>query len=946
MLLKAANRFQNFKMFIWVMLSLWTITVGGLLYRNTLNIKNHTRERLNHDATISLQIENALRAWGTSHGGVYVEIDEKTPPNPNLAHIPERDITTLSGKKLTLMNPAYINRQFNEQHFIKLGIIGHLTSLKPFRPENNPDPWESKALKILEEDRKEFREISKINGDQYLRLITPLIIKKPCLKCHGGQGYKEGDLRGGTSISIPMEPYLKDEREEIFSQRVSFISLWFWGLIIMWLALQGLAKKIKERDDAQEELKSYHDQLEKIVEERTRKLTEVNVKMGEVSANHEQTARKYEEQSKFLQNILDSLTHPFYVIDANDFTIKLANKALNLENSGPNPTCYQVTHNSDSPCNGADHPCSIMEVKKTKKPAVAEHIHYSHDGQRQFHEVHAYPIFDQDGKVSQVIEYSLDITQRKEVEKALEKAKIAAESASRTKSEFIANLSHEIRTPMNGIMGMTDLLLSSEASPEKQRQYLGLIQTSSYRLLDTINDILDFSKMEAGKVKLIDVPFDLHRLIKELIRLSEIEADKKGLSLDHKIESGIPEHLTGDPGRLRQVLTNLLHNSIKFTEIGGVQLTVKKLRELRGGEGRESIELIFTVQDTGIGISPENQTMIFDSFTQADGSMTRAHDGIGLGLSIAAKLCAMMGGEIWVESDPGKGSSFHFNAIFNRYKNPASESLPTTPDQVELSILLISDNINSRQDLTTILQKRTRNLKVTESGPEGLAAMGKQLFDLVMLDNHKTDDNAFEIAEKIQQQNEINTRPTIIMLTSYGERGDAARCRELGITAYLSRPFIEAEIFEAIKKSIAGKDNSTGNLPITKHSIREQQPSIRILLVEDDYVNRILIEKVLEKQGWKIIKAENGVEALAAYENNPFDLILMDIQMPKMDGFEATRAIRKKEKETGRHVPIIALTAHVLEEDRQKCREAGMDDHIGKPIRINVLRETVEKHLT
>jgi two-component system sensor histidine kinase/response regulator len=533
-----------------------------------------------------------------------------------------------------------------------------------------------------------------------------------------------------------------------------------------------------------------------------------------------------------------------------------------------------------------------------------------------------------------------DVTLRMQVEKDLRDAREAALETARIKSEFLANMSHEIRTPMNGVIGMTDLLLETELSLE-QHDYVLTTKSSADALLTVINDILDFSKIEAGKLTLESVAFRPRDLLADTLKALAFRASEKGLELVLDLPADLPESLTGDPGRLRQVVTNLVGNSIKFTERGEVVVGAQ-VEECDAA----TCMLRVSVRDTGIGVPVEKQAAIFEAFTQADGSTTRRFGGTGLGLSICSRLVELMGGRIGVESEPGRGSRFHFTARFGCDMTAVAAAAPTTPGALEgYRALVVDDNATNRRIVSRLLATWHMKATVAENAAGAEAALDRarlagEPFQVMLLDVQMPDEDGFSFAGRLLREPRFGGLP-IIMLTSAGERGDVARCRDMGVAGYLVKPVGQSELREALSSVLGGTE--APREVVTRHLLRERRRTLRILVAEDQPVNRLVAVRMLEKQGHSVHAVCDGREALAAVTQMPFDLVLMDVQMPEMDGFEATAAIRAGERDLDGHIPIIALTAHAMKGDMERCLEAGMDAYVSKPLSPARLFETIEQ---
>jgi two-component system sensor histidine kinase/response regulator len=688
------------------------------------------------------------------------------------------------------------------------------------------------------------------------------------------------------------------------------------------------------------------EQLQKILEHTANQRASKLEKLLEERKQSEEEVRKNHDM---VRHLLDSTAEGIYGVDV-DGICTFANSACvrllgyERESDLRGKQIHDLIHHTRP--DGTPFPLAECNMYQAFQRGEDSHgdaeVLWRRDGSSFSAEYWSHLILQGDTKIGAVISL-MDITERKLAEQELRSAKEAAEEANRSKSQFLANMSHEIRTPMNGILGMTELTLDTELTQE-QRDNLVLVRLSAESLLTVLNDILDFSKIEAGKLEFESIQFDLRESLGEAMQTLGFRSHQKGLELVFEVQPDVPESLIGDPGRVRQVLVNLVGNAIKFTEHGEISVSVAA-----DSEQDDKVCLRVSVRDTGIGIPRDRQEKIFEAFSQADGSTTRKFGGTGLGLTISTRLVGMMGGRIWVESEPDKGSTFHFTCWLGVQEKVSPAPRVDASLLCDIPVLIVDDNFTNRRVLKGILSHWGMNPTVVDGGEAAMEVMesstrGGYPFALVIVDGQMPKMDGFTLVKLIQERRELGS-PTIVMLTSIGEKGDASRCLQLGIAAYLTKPARQSELLQTLCRVVRKSPKVEPAALVTRHTLREDRSRLQILLAEDNHVNQTLAVRLLQKRGYVVTVVEDGRAALDALEKQSYDLVLMDVQMPVLDGFQATAAIREREKSGSRRVPIVAMTAHALKGDQERCMAAGMDGYVAKPIRTADFFAAIESAL-
>jgi len=741
----------------------WTLSLVLFCAYQLYNQRTQAVEVVKSIARTSYEKDVAYRLWNSRHGGVYVPVTDATRPNPYLDE-QNRDITDQNGKVYTLINPAYMTRQVHEIQAEGTGVRGHITSLNPIRPGNAPDAWERQALEhIRDEGLEEYSSLSESQGEQTLRFIKPLYTSEVCLKCHAKQGYKLGELRGGISVALPMARYNGFFMDNVRQTIAIYLLIWFIGLIGILKGKSFVTAEITNRirllEEKEQRISRSENNLRMIIE---------NAPEGILI----QTDGTFSFANKKALEILDAVTEEDVL--AKDFTAlipkgrRLAPEAFKSGNAYFEQTLLRQ--------NGA-----LAEAEISMVPLHTE-------------------------KKRQLLFFLKDITRRKADERELKKSKEKAESANRTKTEFLANMSHEIRTPLNGIMGMLQMLLMTRLDDEQQSCAATALESSN-KLLRILNDILDLARIEAGRLESSAAPFPPTAMIREIAALMRVQTEDKGISLNTEIDAGLPEIVSGDEGRLRQILFNLTANAVKFTDKGGVTLTLTHI-PLPGDDAR--IKLIMTISDTGLGMEPDKLDFIFETFTQVDGKYTRKHGGVGLGLAIVKRLSLLLGADLCVDSEPGAGTTFYLSlpvavpTLFtSKAQAPASERKSAPPSNSTPTILIVEDDSNNLRAMAKFVETLGYRRLCAESGHRALDILAESKVDLILMDIQMPVMSGLELTRRIRESGSAIAATPIVAVTAHAMKGDRESFLAAGMDEYLSKPVQLSALKAVLEKFLA-----------------------------------------------------------------------------------------------------------------------------------------------
>lgn len=913
------------KLYLVLTIAAWTAAVAASLIYNIMLANEHTLELAKFQAKAAFEKDVVYRRWNSKYNGVFVMVDgDNIQPNPYLPKL-GRNIYLPDGRMLTRVNPAYMTRLVHELGASRTGVIGHITSNNPIRPQNAPDAWEAEALRRIESHAvNEVSEVQILDGREYMRYMGGLETEESCMPCHSFQGYKVGDIRGGISVGIPMDYFSAAALTQKGLLAGTHIGLWLLGLVGIGVGTRSLGSRFRERDQAEAELRNLTAELENRVAERTADLKRGQRELNAIISNADAGVFLKDPGGTYLvanAKFADILDRPLERIIGR----------TNADMLDPEMDRLLSEHE--------------QTVVASRQAAELKSVLVSKKGVR--YSCFTFPVLEHDAVVG-LGGLLVDMTERDATEQVLREARDAAEEANKAKTDFLANISHEIRTPLNGLIGMSDLLLRSRLTPD-QASMVAAIKSSGDSLLVVLNDILDISKITAGKLLLENVPFSLRGVLHDAIKGFTPIAYKKQLELILHVSPKVPDQIIGDSIRLRQIVLNLVSNALKFTEHGEVVITV-----LMVSSTEEMVRLRFSVRDTGIGIPKDKHTKITRPFEQVDASTTRKYGGTGLGLAICSKLLELMHSRLELESFEGLGTRFWFEI---EVPLSSEENLPKPLLEVHMlrgrRALIVDDNDTNLLVLGEMLAQWEVDVTKASSMQQALelameAAQAGELFDVVLSDFQMPDYDGADLLNRFKSEPLLDDIP-IILLTSGNvpEQIYSGIGRSIGFAAVLDKPVLP----EALMRAIAVALNIWESYDANEAEANEDDkplsniPAQTILLAEDVEMNQMVAIRMLKELGHEVTVVPDGKQALGKVCQQHFDLVLMDIQMPVMDGVQATQAIRDLEKQgiIPEHVTIIAMTANALKGDKAKYLAAGMDGYLSKPILLDDLRATIEE---
>ena len=913
------------RLFAFLLVGFWTAGISISLFYNTRKLETHALDSARIQARTAVEKDIVYRRWNSMHGGLYAPVVEGVfEPNPYLPPAGRIITDKSTGTVYTKINPAYMTRLVHELGALETGVRSHITSNLPIRPGNAPDEWERAALQLLESRKtEEVSSVQLTNNTEYLRLMMGLETEESCLSCHGHQGYKLGDIRGGISVEVPLSPFMEVVKDSEYILYGTHVSLWLIGLLGISFGMRQVSDGIRERDHAENELRALTIDLEKRVLERTEAL---HIRQQEMQAFMDNA-----NAGVFLKS-LDGTYRMVNSLFASIFGLRPEDLIGHADREIINPAIYDdiCIHDQEVIASGMGRQLQNSFIS----PSGVRFTRFS------------FPVLEGD-KVVGLGGLLMDMSERDRAETLLREAKETAERASRAKSDFLANMSHEIRTPLNGVIGMADLLLRTRLTPD-QASMAAAIKTSGDSLLLVLNDVLDISKIEAGKLSLEYIPFHLRDMLYDSVKGLTPIAYKKALELILHVSPSVPDLVVGDPMRLRQIILNLASNALKFTEKGEVLITV-----LTVSEGENGVRLRFAVTDTGIGIPASKQVHIFQAFEQVDTSTTRKYGGTGLGLAICSSLLALMGSRLELNSEEGTGSIFWFDLelAIDRYALSLQQPAVCSEALQGVHVLIVDDNDTNLRILYETLTEWGMDVQqaVSVNDAYSLALMehnSGRPFQLVLSDLQMPEKDGVDLLRLFRKTQALAELPVILL--SSGNLPTEVQ-DETGKPGFFNAVLDKPVRPENLMRSIATALNIWESYDVQELKREEERNAesmtecLNILIAEDVEMNQMVASRMLRELGHKVTIVGDGQQAVNAIMDQSYDLVFMDIQMPVMDGVQATLTIRELEQQgaLATKTKIVAMTANALKGDKDKYLAAGMDGYVAKPLLLEELRSVI-----